>query len=325
MTKAIVVHEYGGPEALVWEDVEVSTPGPGQARIRHTAIGLNFIDIYFRTGFYPLAERPGIIGMEGAGIVEEVGEGVTVVAPGDRVVYGDLPLGAYAEARLIAADQLFKLPDAVDDKVAAATMVRGMTTEYLLYRTYKLKAGDTILVHAAAGGLGLLMCQWAKHLGATVIGTAGSEEKCALARANGCDYPINYRTEDFVARVMEITNGEKLPVVFDSVGKDTFMGSLDCLRKRGLMVACGQSSGGVEPIDVNLLQQKGSLYLTRPTLFGYVTNRADLEASAGLYFDLLAKGVLNAEVHQTYALKDAGKAHVDLEERRTTGAGVLLP
>ena len=321
MTHAIRVHKPGGPEALQWDQIEVGTPGPGQVRLRHTAIGLNFIDVYHRTGFYPLP-LPFIPGSEGAGVVEAVGDGVTSLVPGDRVAYAGV-LGGYAEERLIAADRLVKLPAGVADQTAAAMMLQGMTVRYLIREVYPVKAGDTILIHAAAGGVGLILCQWASSLGATVIGTVSSDEKAALAKANGCHHPIIYTREDFPKRVLEITGGKKLPVVYDSIGKDTFMQSLDCLRPRGLMAMFGQASGGVPPFDVNVLAQKGSLYLTRPTLGTFISTAETLKATADDLFDVVASGKVKIAVNQTYALKDAAQAHIDLESRKTTGSTVF--
>lgn len=323
-THAIRIHQTGGPEVLVWEEVEVPAPGPGQVLLRHTAVGLNFIDVYHRTGLYP-APLPFTPGLEGAGVVEAVGDGVTEFQPGDRVAYANPPLGAYAQARVMPADRLVKLPGSIGDHTAAAMMLQGMTAQYLLRRTYRVQPGDTILIHAAAGGVGLLVCQWARHLGATVIGTVGSEEKAELARAHGCDHPILYKSEDFVARVREITNGEGVPVVYDSVGADTFLKSLDCLRPLGMMVSFGQSSGKVEPFDTGLLAAKGSLFLTRPSLMAYTAKRSDLVASATELFDVVARGAVKVEINQTYPLKDAAQAHRDLEGRRTTGSTLLLP
>lgn len=323
-TYAIRIHQPGGPEVMVWEEVEVGAPAAGQVLLRHTAVGLNFIDVYHRTGLYP-APLPFTPGLEGAGIVEAVGDGVTEFKPGDRVAYANPPLGAYAEVRLMPADRLVKLPDGIDDRQAAAMMLQGMTAQYLLRRTYPVKKGDTILIHAAAGGVGLLVCQWARHLGATVIGTVGSEEKAELARAHGCDHPILYKSEDFVARVREITNGEGVPVVYDSVGKDTFLKSLDCLRPLGMMVSFGQSSGKVEPLDTGLLAAKGSLFLTRPSLMAYTAKRSDLVDSANELFEVVQKGGVKVEVNQTYPLTDAPQAHRDLEGRKTTGSTLLLP
>ncbi len=325
MHHAIRIHEHGGPEAMKWEEVPTPSPGPGEALVRHGAVGLNYIDVYFRTGLYKPPSLPCVIGMEGAGTVEAVGEGVTVVAPGDRVAYATAPIGAYAEARTIKADRLVKLPDDIGFEVAAAMMLQGMTVEYLLRRTFPVKSGQTILVHAAAGGVGLIMCQWAKHLGATVIGTVGSDEKAALARAHGCDHPIVYTREDFQARVKEITGGRMLPVVYDSVGRETFMKSLDCLAPLGMMVVFGNASGAVPPFDVGLLAAKGSLFLTRPTLATYTAKREDLVASAEALFDVVRKGAVKIEVNQRFALKDAAEAHRALEARRTTGSTVLLP
>lgn len=325
MPKAIVVHETGGPEVLRYEEVDVGSPGKGQALVRNSAIGLNFLDVYFRTGLYPAPSGlPFTPGNEGAGEVLAVGEGVTHVRPGDRVAYVG-PLGAYAEQRVMPADRLVKTPDAVADEQAAGMMLKGMTAEYLLCRTFKVKAGDTILYHAAAGGVGLILGQWAKHLGATVIGTAGSAEKTALAKSHGFDHVINYRSEDFVERVREITGGRMCDVVYDSVGKDTFPASLDCLRPLGTFVSFGQSSGPIPPFNLAILSQKGSLFATRPTLFTYIAKREDLESAAGNLFDVVSSGAVKIEVNQRYSLKDAAHAHADLEGRRTTGATILLP
>lgn len=322
MTYAIRIHQTGGPEVMRWEKVEVGQPGPGEVRLRHSAVGLNFIDVYHRTGLYPI-QTPATPGLEAAGIVEEVGTGVTELKAGDRVAYASPPMGAYAEARLMPADRLVKLPDGISDKQAAAMMLRGMTARYLLRQTYAVKRGDRILIHAAAGGVGLIVCQWAKHLGATVIGTVGSDEKAALAKAHGCDHPIVYTREDFVARVNEITNGEKVAVVYDSVGKDTFMKSLDCLKPLGMMVSFGQSSGPVAAFDPSILSAKGSLFLTRPTVMKYTERREDLVANASDLFDVVRQGQVKIEIGQTYPLKDAAQAHRDLEARKTTGSTVL--
>lgn len=325
MTKAIRIHAHGGPEVLSLEPVEIGRPGPGEALVRHGAIGLNFLDVYYRTGLYPVpGGLPFTPGNEGAGTVEAVGDGVTVVRPGDRVAYVG-PLGAYAEARLIPADRLVRLPDGISEATAAASMLKGMTAEYLLRRTFAVQPGDTILFHAAAGGVGLIAGQWAKHLGATVIGTAGGPDKVALARAHGYDHVIDYRETDFVSAVKELTGGRLCDVVYDSVGRDTFPGSLDCLRPRGLFVAFGQSSGPIPPVNLGILSQKGSLYATRPTLFTYIASRAELEASAGALFEVMASGAVTVDVKQTYELAEAARAHADLEGRRTTGASVLLP
>lgn len=325
MSKAVRIHANGGPEVLVYEEADPGRPGPGQALVRHTAIGLNFIDVYYRSGLYPPPGGfPMIPGGEAAGVVEETGEGVHDLKPGDRVAYA-VGTGAYAEQRVIAADQLVKIPDGITDEQAAAMMLKGMTAEYLLLRTFKVKPGDTILFHAAAGGVGLIVGQWAKHLGATVIGTAGSPDKIELAKANGFDHVINYRTQDFVAEVARITGGRKCDVVYDSVGKDTFPGSLDCLRPMGMFVSFGQSSGPIPPFNLSLLAQKGSLFATRPTLFVYNAKREDLEASAAALFDVVGKGVVKVKINQRYALKDVAKAHADLEGRRTTGTTVLVP
>ena len=324
MTNAIRIHEHGGPEVLKWEAIDVGNPGEKELRVRHTAVGLNYIDTYHRTGLYKIA-LPSVIGREGAGVVEAVGAGVTDINIGDRVAYASAPIGSYAEARLIAADRVVKIPDGVSDQQAASMMLKGMTAQYLLRRTHVVKPGDTILFHAAAGGVGLILCQWAKHLGATVIGTVGSEEKGVLAKANGCDHVINYRSEDFVARVVEITGGKKCAVVYDGVGKDTFMKSLDCVRPRGLVALFGNASGKVEPLDLGLLAAKGSLFVTRPTLDTHVATREELLGAANDLFDVVARSIVKIEINQTYALKDAAQAHRDLEARKTTGSTVLIP
>jgi NADPH:quinone reductase len=324
MTKAIRIHEHGGPEVLKWEDVEVGAPGPDEVRLKTTAAGLNFIDTYHRTGMYKIP-LPSVIGREGAGIIEAIGSNVTSCKVGDRVAYASSPMGAYAEARLMPADRVVKIPDAISDQQAASMMLKGMTAQYLLRRTYRVKAGDVILSQAAAGGVGLILGQWAKHLGATVIGTVGSDEKVALAKANGCDHVINYRTEDFQARVMEITNGKKCQVVYDGVGQDTFAKSLDCIAPLGMMVSFGAASGAVKPFYIGELAAKGSLYLTRPTLDTYTATRADLVATTDELFAIVASGVVKIEVNQTYALRDTAQAHRDLEARKTTGSTVLIP
>jgi NADPH2:quinone reductase len=325
MTQAIRIHEAGGPEVLTWDTVDVGAPGPGEARLVQSAVGLNYIDVYHRTGLYPLPPMPTAIGMEAAGQVESVGEGVTDLKPGDRVAYAAPPLGSYAEARLMPADRLVKLPDGVSDIQAAAMMLQGMTVQYLIRRTFRVNKGDTVLFHAAAGGVGLIACQWLKHLGATVIGTVGSDEKAELARAHGCEHPINYRTENFVDRVREITDGAGVPVVYDSVGKDTFEGSLDCLAPFGMFVGFGNASGPVPPFNMGILAQKGSLYVTRPTLMTYTAKREDLLASANELFDVVLSEAVKIEINQTYPLAEAAQAHRDLEARKTTGSTVLLP
>ncbi len=325
MSKAIRIHEYGGPEVLRWEDVEVGAPGPGQLRVRHAAVGLNYIDVYHRTGLYPLPSLPWTLGMEGAGQVEAVGEGVTEFKVGDRVAYASPPVGAYAEVRLIPADRVVALPDAIGDQTAAAMMLQGMTAQYLLRRTYRVQPGDVILLHAAAGGVGLIASQWARHLGATVIGTVGSDDKAELARAHGCHHVIIYSRENFTQRVREITGGQGVAAVYDSVGQATFMGSLDCLRRLGMMISFGNASGPVPPFDPGLLAAKGSLFLTRPSLMAYTAERADLLASAAELFDVVASSAVKIEVHQTYPLAETAQAHRDLEARKTTGSTVLLP
>jgi NADPH2:quinone reductase len=324
MPKAIRVYKTGGPEVMQFEDVSVGEPGEGQARVRHTAIGVNFVDTYLRSGLYPL-QLPGGLGNEGAGVVEAVGSGVTVVRTGDRVAYGGGSPGSYAESRLIPADRLVKLPDGISDRQAAAMMLKGMTTEYLIRRTYKVQPGDTVLFHAAAGGVGLIACQWLRALGATVIGTVGSDDKARLAQAHGCTHSIVYTREDFGRRVRELTGGKGVPVVYDSVGKSTFMGSLDCLRPLGLLVSFGNASGPVPPFELGILSQKGSLYVTRPSLFTYTATRSDLEASARELFDVVLSGKVKIEINHTYPLKDAVQVHRDLESRKTTGSIVMLP
>jgi NADPH2:quinone reductase len=321
MVHAIRVHKPGGPEALQWDQIEVGSPGAGQVRLRHTAVGLNFIDVYQRMGLYTLP-LPFIAGSEAAGVVAEVGAGVASLKVGDRVAYAGA-LGGYAEERLIPADRLVKLPDGISDQTAAAMMLQGMTVRYLIREVYPVKAGDTILIHAAAGGVGLILCQWAKALGATVIGTVSSDEKAELAKANGCHYPIVYTREDFQKRVVEITGGKKLPVVYDSIGKDTFNQSLDSLRPRGLLALFGQASGVVPPLDLNVLAQKGSLYVTRPTLGTFIATAEDLQTTAADLFDVVLSGKVKISVNQTYPLKDAAQAHRDLEARKTTGSTVL--
>jgi NADPH2:quinone reductase len=321
MTHAITINQTGGPEVLQWDEVEVGAPGRGQVRIRQEAAGLNFIDVYHRTGLYK-QEFPFTPGVEGAGVVEAVGDDVTNVKKGDRVAYAG-PLGGYAEERLIEAEKLVKLPKAISCEQAAGMMLKGMTAQMLLRSVFPVHKGDTILVHAAAGGVGLIMCQWAKALGATVIGMVGTDEKAELVRQHGCDHPIVYSRQDFVAEVKRITGGEKLPVVYDSVGRATFMKSLDCLKMRGLMVSFGNASGPVEPFSPLVLSQKGSLYLTRPTLFHYIATREQLEQSAKELFDVVATGKVKIEVQQRFALKDAAEAHRQLEGRKTTGSTIL--
>ncbi len=323
MVHAIRIHQHGGPEVMNWEEVDVGQPGNGQVRLKQTAVGLNYIDTYHRSGLYKIG-LPAIIGSEGAGEVTAVGPGVTDIKVGDRVAYAGV-MGAYAEERLIAADRVVKLPDSIDDKTAAAMMLQGMTVRYLLKETYQVGPGTTMLLHAAAGGIGLIACQWAKHLGATIIGTAGSPEKAQLAKDHGATHVIDYRTEDFVARTKELTGGRGVDVVYDSVGKDTFPGSLDCLKPRGLWVSFGNASGPVPPFDILSLSAKGSLYATRPTLGTYTATREDLVANANDLFDVVGRGIVKISVNQTYPLKDAAQAHRDLEDRKTTGSTVLIP
>jgi NADPH2:quinone reductase len=324
MPKAIRITETGSPDVMRWEDVEVGEPGEGQARIRHTAVGVNLLDTYHRSGLYPLSLPTGI-GSEAAGIVEAVGPGVTVVKPGDRVAYGGGPPGSYAVSRLAPAGILVPIPDGVSDEIAAAVMLKGMTSQYLIRRTYQVKAGDTVLFHAAAGGVGLIACQWLKALGATVIGTVGSDEKAEVARAHGCDHVIVSTREDVAKRVREITGGSGVPVVYDSVGKDTFMASLDCLKPLGMMVSFGNASGKVPPFDIGILAQKGSLYLTRPTLGAYTATRADLEATAKDAFAVIRDGKVKVEIRHRYPLAEAAQVHRDLEGRKTIGSIVMVP
>ncbi len=324
MTHAIRIHEQGGPEVLRWEEVEVGDPGPGEVRLRQTAVGLNFLDIYHRSGAYKLPELPTTLGMEAAGVVEAVGDAVVDLKPGDRVAYAGYKPGAYAEARIMPAERLVPLPESIDDKHAAAMMLQGMTAEYLIRRTFTVKPGQTVLFHAIAGGVGLIACQWLKQIGATVIGTAGTDEKAEVARAHGCDHVVVYSRENFVERVKEITGGAGVPVVYDSVGKDTWEGSLDCLQPRGMMVSFGASSGTPADFSINQLQFKGSLYATRPTLLHYIASREDLLDSANALFAAVGKG-LKVEINQTFPLRDTAEAHKALVARKTTGSTVLLP
>ncbi len=323
MTRAIRIHETGGPEVLRWEDVPLESPRADEVLLRQTAVGLNYIDTYHRTGLYPL-ELPAILGREAAGVIEAVGNAVESLAVGDRVAYALEP-GSYCEARVIAAGRLVRLPESIDDRTAAAMMLKGLTAQYLLRRCYRVQAGDTILIHAAAGGVGLIACQWAKALGATVIGTVGSAEKAALARSYGCDHPILYREQNFVERVREVTDGVGVKAVYDSVGRDTFNGSLDCLETRGMLVSFGQSSGPVEPFDIGVLAVKGSLNLTRPSLAHFIATKTELDSAAAELFDLHASGALRIEIGRTYPLGEAIQAHRDLEARATSGSTVLLP
>ncbi len=323
MTKAVKFHKTGGPEVLSFEDVVVGKPGRGEARIRHTAIGLNFIDTYHRSGLYPLP-LPSGIGLEGAGVVEAVGAGVSHVKPGDRVAYAGGPTGAYAEERVMPAEKLVKVPRGVSDDEAAAVMLKGLTVQMLIRRVYRVQKGETVLFHAAAGGVGLIACQWLNALGATVIGTVGSDAKAKIAKAHGCHHAINYSKENFADRVREITKGRGVPVVFDSVGKDTFHGSLDCLQPRGLLAVFGNGSGPVKDVDVNILA-KGSFYLCRPTIMTYTAQRSDLEAGAKDLFSVIKSGKVKIEINQRYALSDAVQAHKDLAARKTTGSTVFKP
>ena len=322
MSKVIQFDSPGGPEVMVMRDLRVGDPGPGQARVRHHAIGLNYIDVYYRNGLYP-APYPSGLGLEGAGVVEAVGDGVTHVKVGDRVAYAGQPIGAYAQSRVMPAKPLIKIPDSISFDTGAAMMLQGMTVQYLLRRTFAVKAGQTILFHAAAGGVGLIAMQWAKALGAIVIGTVGTDDKAVLAKANGCDHTIVYSRENFVERVKELTGGAGVPVVYDSVGKDTFQGSLDCLAPFGTLVSFGNASGPVPPVPLTAL--KGSLFLTRPSLMPYTEKRSDLEASANDLIDVVSKGVVKINIAQRYALADVASAHRDLEGRKTIGSTILLP
>ena len=324
MPKAIRYDQPGGPDVMKWVDVEVGAPKAGEVRIRQQAVGLNYIDVYFRTGLYP-QPLPGGLGMEAAGEVTAVGDGVTAFKAGDRVAYVGQPPGAYAQERVMPAERLVKLPDGISDDDAASVMLQGLTAHYLLRRTYPVKAGDTILIHAAAGGVGLLVCQWAKALGATVIGTVGSDEKAALAKAHGCDHPIVYTRENFTQRVKEITNAAGVPVVYDSIGKDTYIGSLDCLAPLGYFVSFGNASGPLPAIDSKEFSSRGSLFFTRPTLFSYIAKRADLEAAAAELFDVILTGKVKTSINQRYPLAEVGRAHADLEARKTTGSTILIP
>ena len=324
MVKAVRVHSYGGPEALSVDEIEVGAPGPGEVLVRHTAVGLNFIDTYHRSGLYKLDRLPHTLGVEGAGIIEAAGAEVTDLAPGDRVAYAG-SIGSYCEMRVMDAGRLVKLPDGIGDQQAAAMMLQGMTVRYLIRRVHEIAPGETVLIHAAAGGIGLIFCQWAKHLGATVIGTVSSDQKAALAEAHGCDHPIVYTREDFVARVRQLTDGAGVPVVYDSVGKETWQGSLDCLAPKGLMVSFGNASGPAPAFTVLDLMRRGSLFVTRPVLAHYTASREDLLESANDLFDVVASGAVKIEINQRYALGEAEDAHRDLEGRRTTGSSILIP
>ena len=323
MSKAIRIHQHGGPEVLKWEEIDAGQPGPGEALVRHEAVGLNFIDVYHRTGLYPLPALPATPGLEAAGVVAAIGSGVSEVAVGDRVAYAGIPPGAYAEVRRIPAHRLVKLPAGISAQQAAAMMLQGMTARYLLKGCWHVGPGTVLLIHAAAGGVGLIVCQWARHLGATVIGTTGSPEKAELARAHGCQHPLVYTQEDFASRVKEITGGKGVDVVYDSVGQATFMKSLDCLRPMGMMVSFGQSSGPMPPLDLSLLAQKGSLFLTRPSLMTYTARREDLLAHARDLFEVVQSGAVKVEVRRTYPLSEASRGHRDLEGRKTTGSSVF--
>ena len=324
MTKAIRIQRIGGPEVMEYVDVDLPEPGTGEVLVRQMACGLNFIDVYFRTGLYPQS-LPGALGMEGAGVVEAVGADVAHIKVGDRVAYAARSLGAYAEARVLPADILVKLPESISFETAAAMMLQGLTVQYLFRRTFRLQGGETILFHAAAGGVGLIACQWARALGVTMIGTVGSDEKAALAKENGCVHVINYNKENFVERVKEITDGKGVPVVYDSIGQDTFFGSLDCLAPLGMMVSFGSASGPVLPFGLNELATRGSLFVTRPSLFNYTAKRDDLENMAAELFSMVESGKIKININQRYALKDVAQAHRDLESRKTTGSSILIP
>ncbi len=323
MTHAIRIHETGGPEVLRWEPVEVGAPGPGQVRLVQRAVGLNYIDVYHRSGLYPLPDLPVVLGMAAAAVVDEVGEGVTELSSGDRIAYALAPMGSYAEARLMPAERLVKLPDGITDQQAAAMMLQGLTVQYLIRQTYRVQKGDTVLFHAAAGGVGLIACQWLAHLGATVIGAVGSDEKAEIARAHGCKYPINTRSEDLAARVKEITGGQGVPVVYDSIGTDSVEASLASLRPRGLWVTFGNASGPVPPFQLGRLAALGSLYVTRPTLMTYTATRSELQAGARELFEVVLSGAVKITVGQSYPLAETARAHRDLEARKTTGSTVL--
>lgn len=324
MARAIVISETGGPEVMLGTDIQIGKPGPGEVRLRQSAIGVNFIDTYHRSGLYPVPGLPFTPGMEAVGEIDEVGEGVTGFEEGDRVCYGNGPIGSYASERVMPVNTLVKVPGNLKDEQVAGMMLRGLTVWYLLRSLYELKAGETVLFHAAAGGVGLIFCQWARHIGATVIGTVGSDEKAELAKANGCDHTILYKQDDFVGKVKELTDGKGVSVVYDGVGKDTFMGSLDCLRKRGLMVSFGNASGPPPKIEVGMLGPKGSLFVTRPTLFDYTGTRPELEQATKELFEVVGSGAVKIEVGQTYGLEQASHAHDDLENRKTSGSTVLL-
>ena len=324
MVHAIRIHEHGGVDKMKWEPVEVGAPGQGQIRVKHRAVGFNYIDTYFRSGLYKVPALPAVLGTEGAGDVVEIGPNVVEFKVGDRVAYAN-PMGSYVEERLMPADRAVKVPDNINYETAAAMMLQGMTVRYLLRQTYKVGPGTVMLLHAAAGGIGLIACQWAKHLGATIIGTVGSEEKGKLAKEHGATHIINYATENFVERVKEITGGKQCDVVYDGVGKDTFPGSLDCLKPRGLWVSFGNASGPVPPLDIGILNTKGSLFATRPTLFTYTATREDLVESANDLFDMVGRGIVKIQVNHKYALKDAAQCHRDVEARKTTGSAILIP
>jgi NADPH2:quinone reductase len=324
MSKAFRFHAIGGPEVLQFEEVEVGEPGPGQVRMGNRAVAVNYRDVLQRSGLHSVSSLPAPIGLESAGVIEAIGPGVTGFSVGERVAYASAPEGAYAEQRIVSAARLIPLPDAIDDRTAASMTIRGMTARMLLRQAYVVKPGDTILIHAAAGGVGLIVCQWAKHLGATVIGTVSSDAKAEIAHAHGCDYPVVYTREDFVARVREVTGGEGLPVVYDSVGKTTFEGSLKCLRRRGIMCSFGEASGDPDPMPPRRLGQLGSIYLTHPSVSNFNVTRADLLESANEVFDLVARGKIKIEIGNEYALRNAPRAHADIEARKTTGSVVLV-
>jgi len=328
MSKAAVIHEKGPPEVFRWEDWPVGDPGPGEVRLRNSAVGVNYVDTYHRRGMphpWPVPPLPVVLGFEGVGVVEEVGPGVEGIAPGDRVAYALPPHGAYSQERVYPADKLVPVPEGLEDKTVAAMMLKGLTAQYLLRRTFRVEPGDTVLVHAAAGGMGLILCQWAKHLGATVVGTVSSAEKAEQARAHGCDHAVVHDEGDFVATVREVTDGEGCAVVYESIGKDTFRRSLDCLRPMGMLASYGHASGPPDPVDVIELGARGSLFVTRPAIMHYMAKRADLEAGASELFEVVLSGAVRIEVNHLYPLSEAAAAHRAIEERRTTGSTVLLP
>ncbi|MCP4329071.1 MAG: quinone oxidoreductase [Alphaproteobacteria bacterium] len=328
MNMAAVIHEKGGPEVFRWQEWPVGDPGPGEVRLRHAAIGVNYVDTYHRRGMphpWPVPPPPVVLGLEGVGTVEAVGDGVTELGAGDRAAYAMPPLGAYSQSRIMPAEHLLKVPENIDDETVAGMMLKGLTAQYLLRRTYVVEPGDTIVVHAAAGGMGLILCQWAKHLGATIVGTVSSDEKAEVARAAGCDYPVVYTRDDFAAKVKQVTDGEGVPVVYESIGKDTFDGSLDCLRPLGVLACFGHASGAPDPVDVIELGARGSLFVTRPAIMHYMAKREDMTAAAAELFDVVGSGAVKIAVNRVLPLREVAEAHRAIEERRTTGSTVLKP